>query len=149
MNSAVLAHHHLDRCALAVSPAIDQSLTDTLKHPDSAPERPILSKLPTVSVVDDDASVRAATCKYLRSQGYTVQAYSSAEHFLQSARLNDTSCVIVARDDFSAVIQAVAEGLNKEFSGVANALTSGKPDIEELRRASDQLIRAWPAKKDS
>jgi FixJ family two-component response regulator len=36
----------------------------------------------------------AATSKFLRSHGYTVQAYSSAEHFLQSDGLNDTSCVI-------------------------------------------------------
>ena len=47
-----------------------------------------------ISVVDDDASVRAATSKFLRSHGYTVQAYSSAEDFLRSGRLNDTSCVI-------------------------------------------------------
>jgi FixJ family two-component response regulator len=47
-----------------------------------------------ISVVDDDASVRAATSKLLRSHGYTAEAYSSAEHFLQSGRLNGTSCVI-------------------------------------------------------
>jgi FixJ family two-component response regulator len=53
-----------------------------------------LSTVSLISVVDDDASVRAATSKFLRSHGYTVQAYSSAEHFLQSGGLNDTSCVI-------------------------------------------------------
>jgi FixJ family two-component response regulator len=53
-----------------------------------------LSTVSVISVVDDDASVRAATSKFLRSHGYTVQAYSSAEHFLQSGRLSDTSCVI-------------------------------------------------------
>jgi FixJ family two-component response regulator len=59
-----------------------------------ASERSVLSTVSLFSVVDDDASVRAATSKFLRSHGYTVQAYSSAEHFLQSGRLNDTSCVI-------------------------------------------------------
>ena len=54
-----------------------------------------MSTVSLISVVDDDASVRAATSKFLRSHGYTVQAYSSAEHFLQSGGgLNDTSCVI-------------------------------------------------------
>jgi FixJ family two-component response regulator len=53
-----------------------------------------LSTVSVISVVDDDPSVRAATSKFLRSHGYTVQAYSSAEHFLQSGPLNDTSCVI-------------------------------------------------------
>ena len=47
-----------------------------------------------IFVVDDDASVRAATSKFLRSHGYTVEAYSSAEHFLQSGRSNGASCVI-------------------------------------------------------
>ena len=53
-----------------------------------------MSTVSVISVVDDDASVRAATSKFLRSHGYTVQAFSSAEDFLQSGRLNDTSCVI-------------------------------------------------------
>jgi FixJ family two-component response regulator len=53
-----------------------------------------LSRVSVISVVDDDPSVRAATSKFLRSHGYTVQAYSSAEHFLRSGPLNDTSCVI-------------------------------------------------------
>jgi len=38
--------------------------------------------------------VRAATNNLLRSHGYTVRIFASAEEFLQSAHLNDTSCVI-------------------------------------------------------
>ena len=63
-------------------------------RPTPASERSVLSAVSVISVVDGDGSVRAATSKFLRSHGYTVQAYSSAEHFLQSGRLNDTSCVI-------------------------------------------------------
>ncbi len=62
--------------------------------PTPASERSVLSTVSFISVIDDDASVRAATSKFLRSHGYTVEAYSSAEHFLQSGRLSDTSCVI-------------------------------------------------------
>jgi FixJ family two-component response regulator len=53
-----------------------------------------LSALSVISVIDDDASVRAATNNLLRSHGYTVQTFASAEEFLRSAHLNDTSCVI-------------------------------------------------------
>ena len=53
-----------------------------------------MSTVSVISVIDDDVSVRAATSKFLRSHGYKVQAYSSAEHFLGSGGLNDTSCVI-------------------------------------------------------
>src|ERR1700759_3652125 len=47
-----------------------------------------------ISVIDDDASVRAATDNLLSSHGYLVHAFASAEEFLESARLEDSSCVI-------------------------------------------------------
>jgi FixJ family two-component response regulator len=53
-----------------------------------------LSTLSIISVIDDDASVRAATHNLLRSHGYTVRTFASAEEFLRSAHLNDTACVI-------------------------------------------------------
>jgi FixJ family two-component response regulator len=53
-----------------------------------------LSRLSIISIIDDDASVRAATNNLLRSHGYTVHTFASAEEFLQSDHLNDTSCVI-------------------------------------------------------
>jgi FixJ family two-component response regulator len=53
-----------------------------------------LSTVSVISVIDDDASVRAATNNLLRSHGYTVHTFASAEEFLRSAHLNDTSCVI-------------------------------------------------------
>src|SRR3979490_2359089 len=54
----------------------------------------MLSTLSVISVIDDDASVRAATNNLLSSHGYLVHAFASAEEFLQSARLDDSSCVI-------------------------------------------------------
>jgi FixJ family two-component response regulator len=56
-----------------------------------------VSSLPTppvISIVDDDASVRASMNNFLRSLGYAVHTFRSAEEFLGSTRLNDTSCVI-------------------------------------------------------
>jgi FixJ family two-component response regulator len=53
-----------------------------------------LSKLSVISVIDDDASVRAATNNLLSSHGYQVHTFASAEEFLQSAGLNGSSCVI-------------------------------------------------------
>jgi FixJ family two-component response regulator len=47
-----------------------------------------------ISIIDDDASVRAATDNLLRSLGYTVYTFASAEEFLRSAHFNETSCVI-------------------------------------------------------
>ena len=53
-----------------------------------------MSSVPVISIIDDDASVRAATDNLLRSLGYTVYTFVSAEEFLRSAHFNDTSCVI-------------------------------------------------------
>ena len=47
-----------------------------------------------ISVIDDDASVRAAINNLLSSHGYLVHAFASAEEFLQSANLDDSACVI-------------------------------------------------------
>jgi FixJ family two-component response regulator len=50
--------------------------------------------LSAISVVDDDASIRAATNNLLRSHGYPVHTFASAEEFLQSAHTTSSSCVI-------------------------------------------------------
>src|ERR1700722_7040452 len=53
-----------------------------------------LSKLPLVAIIDDDESVRATTDSLVRSLGYIVYTFESAEEFLRSNSLNDLSCVI-------------------------------------------------------
>src|SRR3979490_713891 len=53
-----------------------------------------LTTVPVISVIDDDASVRAALNNLLKSLGYVVYVFPSAEDFLQSAQLNDSWCVI-------------------------------------------------------
>ena len=50
--------------------------------------------LSVISVVDDDASVRVATNNLLSSHGYLVHTFESADHFLQSSHLDQTSCVV-------------------------------------------------------
>ena len=53
-----------------------------------------MSTLSVISVIDDDASVRAATNNLLSSHGYIVRTFVSAEDFLQSAHPDDSSCVV-------------------------------------------------------
>jgi FixJ family two-component response regulator len=55
---------------------------------------PVLSALSVISVIDDDASVRTATNNLLSSHGYLVDTFASAEEFLRSVRLNESSCII-------------------------------------------------------
>jgi FixJ family two-component response regulator len=48
-----------------------------------------------ISVVDDDESVRRTTTLLIESFGFRAAAFESAETFLGSGHLHDTSCLIV------------------------------------------------------
>ena len=48
-----------------------------------------------ISIVDDDESVRKATRALLRSVGYRVETFASAELFLESTALRDTDCLVL------------------------------------------------------
>ena len=48
-----------------------------------------------ISIIDDDESVRRSTTLLIESFGYRAVACESAENFLSSGHLNDTSCLIV------------------------------------------------------
>jgi FixJ family two-component response regulator len=48
-----------------------------------------------ISVVDDDESVRRTTTLLIESFGFRAATFESAETFLRSGHLHDTSCLIV------------------------------------------------------
>jgi FixJ family two-component response regulator len=47
-----------------------------------------------ISIIDDDECARKAIEGLVRSLGYMVATYVSAEHFLDSQQFNKTSCLI-------------------------------------------------------
>ena len=49
---------------------------------------------PIASIIDDDESVRIATSSLVRSLGWDVRLYASAEDFLASGQIADVACVI-------------------------------------------------------
>jgi FixJ family two-component response regulator len=54
-----------------------------------------MANLPRISVVDDDDSVRESLGGLIRSVGFGVMVFASAEEFLTSDRLRDTDCLIL------------------------------------------------------
>ena len=50
--------------------------------------------MPLIAIVDDNDSFRYATMSFIRSLGYAVVQFASAEAFLKSDRLHETDCVI-------------------------------------------------------
>jgi FixJ family two-component response regulator len=53
-----------------------------------------LHTVPVISIVDDDESVRAATGSLVRSLGFKAHTFASAEEFLRSQHVDETSCLI-------------------------------------------------------
>jgi FixJ family two-component response regulator len=53
-----------------------------------------LQNTPVISIIDDDGSVRSAVGSLVRSLGFIARTFASAEEFLQSPHVNDTSCLI-------------------------------------------------------
>ena len=54
-----------------------------------------MANLPLISVVDDDESVRESLSGLIRSVGFGVMVFASAEEFLNSNHLSDTDCLIL------------------------------------------------------
>jgi len=51
--------------------------------------------VPLISIVDDDDSFRNSLDNLIRSVGFRVQGFSSAEAFLNSDQVRDTACLIL------------------------------------------------------
>ncbi len=54
-----------------------------------------MANLPLISVVDDDVSVRESLRGLIRSVGFAVKVFASAEEFLNSDHLRNTDCLIL------------------------------------------------------
>lgn len=54
-----------------------------------------MTKRPLVCIVDDSDSVRDSLFDLLQHSGFEVQAFDSAETFLESATVGDTACLIL------------------------------------------------------
>lgn len=54
-----------------------------------------MAAVPLISVVDDDESVRESLQGLLRSIGFAVRVFASAEEFMNSGQLEDTACLIL------------------------------------------------------
>jgi len=53
-----------------------------------------LQDAPIISIIDDDESMRCAVKSLVTSLGFGAYTFASAEKFLQSPRLDDTSCLV-------------------------------------------------------
>lgn len=54
-----------------------------------------MTRVPLISIVDDDDSFRNSLDNLIRSVGFQAQGFSSAEAFLNSNQAHDTACLIL------------------------------------------------------
>jgi FixJ family two-component response regulator len=91
----------------------------------------------TVCVVDDDPSVRSALRRLLRSAGWTVRTFASAEEFLQRDPDLACGCVIVDVHLGSMTGLELQVALGGREAAMSFVTTSGVDDAEielEARR---------------
>ena len=50
---------------------------------------------PLLSVVDDDESIRESLLELIKEFGFAVRVFSSAQEFLSSGAIDETSCLIL------------------------------------------------------
>jgi len=86
-----------------------------------------------ISIIDDDVCAREATEAIIRSLGYALATYESAEDFLGSQNVNDTSCLItdVHMPGLSGV--ELYQHLRADGFAVPTIVVTGQPD-ETMRR---------------
>ena len=114
------------------------------------------SPLPTVHVVDDDASFRNSVARLLQASGYRVALYDSGEHFLQRRPEDAPGCILLdlqlpgldgldlqgrlaAQDNILPVVFLTGHG-DIPMSG--RAIKAGADDVLSKPAGKDDLLAA-------
>ena len=78
-----------------------------------------------IYVIDDDEAVRNSICLVLELSGFAVRAYESGEEFLQGARPDRHSCLVIDMNMPGSTGLQVIEQLRREGNSVPAILTTG------------------------
>ncbi len=83
---------------------------------------------PLVSIVDDDISVRESLPPLLQQVGYSATAFSSAEAFLASDRIDETRCLLldIAMPGMSGT--ELQQVLKQRRQGIPIIFVTAQPD---------------------
>ena len=120
--------------------------------------------IPLISVVDDDHSVRESLARLIRSVGFDVQVFGSAEEFLSAGRGRQADCLILdirmpgmnglelqrelsASDSTLPVIFITAHGSDAEVR--ARALAAGAVDYLLKPLREEEVLKAIDAALNS
>ncbi len=90
---------------------------------------------PVVSVVDDDESLRRSLRNLLRSVGFGVETFASAEEFLRSAERGSTGCLVLDLRMSGMSGLDLLQRLAVEDSHIPAVILTAHGDVETRRRS--------------
>jgi len=97
----------------------------------------------TIAVVDDDASVRAALSRLLRSMGISCTAHDSGEGYLESPALHEADCVLLDVHMPGLSGPEVMEEVKHAATKVPVILMTARYDADLARRAIEAGASAF------
>jgi FixJ family two-component response regulator len=109
------------------------------------PERR-LRKEPVISIVDDDQFVRDSLKRLMKSFGYKAAAYPSANDFLKSPQVEETSCLIADVHMPGVTGVELYEHLVRTGCAMPTILITAYPDDRVRTRALDRGVLAYLVK---
>jgi len=90
-----------------------------------------------VSIVDDDAFAREGISCLVQACGYNVAAFTSAEHFLASGHLQDTTCVVTDLNMPGLSGLELQRELRNRGCRIPIIFVTAYPNEQQMRRALD------------
>jgi FixJ family two-component response regulator len=81
----------------------------------------------TIAVIDDDLRVLESLVNLLASFGYKAESFRSAEQFLESRALSQTSCIVTDVEMRQMSGLDLLRSLKKSNSAVPVIIITGKP----------------------
>ena len=88
-----------------------------------------------IAIIDDDKPVRDALQRMLRSHGFVVTAFDSAEHFLSEAGPDHTACLIADIRMPGMTGIALHDHLTSHGFRLPTILITARPSSSERQRA--------------
>ena len=96
-----------------------------------------MSEAPLIAIVDDDALARDGIRELVASLGYETVTFSSADHFLQSSVITETTCLITDLQMPGLNGLELQEAIHSQGYCTPIILVTAYPNEQHRRRALD------------
>ena len=101
------------------------------------------ARIGPIAIVDDDASVRKALARLLRSHGFETVTHDSGREFLDSPRLHDVDCLLLDMHMPGMSGMEVLEEVRVAATKLPVVLMTGRYDVDFAQRSLDAGASAF------